>query len=123
MRKAEKTRRHDAGGADIRAEIHRMIAILDRRIDKLDRAIAVLIDGDPVLARQARLLRAVPGVGPTVLAVLLGELPELAISTAAASPRWPDWPRTPVKAGHDAGPAASGAVDAACAMVKTQPSH
>ena len=77
MRKAEKTRRHDAGGAGIRAEINRMIAILDRRIDKLDRAIAVLIDSDPVLARQARLLRAVPGVGPTVLAVLLGELPEL----------------------------------------------
>ena len=77
MRKAEKVRRHDAGAADIRAEINRMIEILDRRIDKLDRAIAALIDADPTLARQAELLRPVPGVGPTVLAVLLGEMPEL----------------------------------------------
>ena len=77
MRKAEKTRRHDAGAPDICAEIARMIAILDRRILKLDRAIAELIDADPDLSRQAELLRAVPGVGPTVLAVLLGELPEL----------------------------------------------
>ena len=77
MRKAEKTRRHDGGAPDICAEIARMIAILDRRILKLDRAIAELIDADPDLSRQAELLRAVPGVGPTVLAVLLGELPEL----------------------------------------------
>lgn len=77
MRKAEKTRRHDAGAADIRAEIFRRIAILDRRILKLDCTIAELIDADPELHRQAELLRAVPGVGPTVLAVLLGELPEL----------------------------------------------
>ena len=31
----------------------------------------------PALAEQARLLSAVPGIGPTVLATLLGELPEL----------------------------------------------
>ena len=77
MRKAEKVRRHDAGGADIRAEIDRMIRILDRRALTMDRTIADLIAADPDLARQAALLRAVPGIGPTVLAVLLGDLPEL----------------------------------------------
>jgi len=77
MRKAEKIRRHDAGGRDILAEINALIAIFDRRIDKLDRAIAALIATDPALCAQARLLRDVPGIGPTVLAVLLGELPEL----------------------------------------------
>ena len=54
-----------------------MIAILDRRVEKLDRRIAALIDESPDLAARADLLRAVPGVGPTVLATLLGELPEL----------------------------------------------
>ena len=79
MRKAERMRRHDAG----RAEIGRMIRILGRRIDALDALdaleaeIAAAIEGDPHTAARARLLRAVPGVGPTVLAVLLGELPEL----------------------------------------------
>ncbi|MEM6487723.1 MAG: transposase, partial [Pseudomonadota bacterium] len=36
-----------------------------------------LITADGALSVQARLLRAVPGIGPTVLATLLGELPEL----------------------------------------------
>ena len=54
-----------------------MIALLDRRIEKLDRQIATLIEKTPALAARARLLAPVPGVGPTVLATLLGELPEL----------------------------------------------
>jgi transposase len=77
MRKAEKLRRQDAGGADILVEIDRMIRILDRRVETMDRTIADLIASDPGLERQAALLRAVPRIGPTVLAVLLGELPEL----------------------------------------------
>lgn len=43
----------------------------------LDREIAVLIAASPTLTRQARLLSAVPGIGPTVLTTLLGDLPEL----------------------------------------------
>ena len=35
------------------------------------------ISNDATQSSQARLLSAVPGVGPTVLATLLGELPEL----------------------------------------------
>jgi transposase len=79
MRKAERMRRHDAGLAEIRAEIGRMIRLLDRRIDALDAEIAAAIEGDPQTAARARLLRAAPGVGPTVLAVLLGEPPELGL--------------------------------------------
>lgn len=77
MRKAEKMRRHSAGQAEIRRDIEAMIVLLDRRVTRLDREIAMLIDTCPELAEQARLLSAVPGVGPTVLATLLGELPEL----------------------------------------------
>jgi transposase len=77
MRKAEKVRRHSAGLPDILREITAMITLLDRRVARLDKAIAALIDQSPRLAEQARLLRAVPGIGPTVLATLLGELPEL----------------------------------------------
>lgn len=76
-RKAEKNRRHGAGQPEILRDIESMIAILDRRVEKLDRRIAALIDESPDLAARADLLRAVPGVGPTVLATLLGELPEL----------------------------------------------
>ncbi|MCZ4260548.1 transposase, partial [Limimaricola sp. G21655-S1] len=77
MRKAEKVRRHSAGQPAILREIETMIALLDRRIVTMDRKIAALIEDSPELIEQAELLRAVPGIGPTVLATLLGELPEL----------------------------------------------
>lgn len=77
MRKAEKTRRHDAGRREIESDINSMIALLDRRIAKLDAQIEAVIEAEPELSDRARLLRPVPGVGPTVLATLLGELPEL----------------------------------------------
>lgn len=77
MRKAEKVRRHDAGQPDILAGIERAIAFLTREIELIDQQVADLIAQSPELAEQARLLRAVPGIGPTVLATLLAELPEL----------------------------------------------
>lgn len=77
MRKAEKVRRPSAGQAEILREIEAMIALLDRRIAHLDREIAALVEASPGLAAQARLLRAVPGIGPIVLATLLADLPEL----------------------------------------------
>lgn len=76
-RKAEKLRRHSAGQPELLRDIESMIAIFDRRIDKLDKQIAAIISESPTLAAQAQLLSVVPGIGPTVLATLLGELPEL----------------------------------------------
>lgn len=76
-RKAEKLRRHSAGQPELLHDIDSMIAIFDRRIEKLDKQIAAIIGESRDLAAQAHLLSAVPGIGPTVLATLLGELPEL----------------------------------------------
>lgn len=77
MRKAEKRHRHSAGQVDIRVAIEAMIDLLASQIAGLDRQIAALIADDQTLHDQAKLLIAVPGIGPTVLATLLGELPEL----------------------------------------------
>jgi transposase len=44
---------------------------------ELEAEIAKHIDDVPVLARQAQLLRSVPGIGPATAARLLAELPEL----------------------------------------------
>lgn len=52
-------------------------AVLDQRTTDMDREIVALIEDDPELDGQAGLVRAMPGPGPTVLATLLGELPEL----------------------------------------------
>jgi len=47
-----------------------MIDLFTRQIAELERAVARLIDDDRALPSQARLLSAVPGIGPTVLAIL-----------------------------------------------------
>lgn len=74
---AVKLRRRSAGQPEILRDIESMIALLDRRIEKLDKEIVAIIAESPGLAAQARLLAAVPGIEPTVLATLIGELPEL----------------------------------------------
>lgn len=77
MRKAEKLRRHSAGQTEIAEAIDAMIALLSAQVEALEKRISALIRADPKLAAQAQLLTAVPGIGPTVLATLLRELPEL----------------------------------------------
>jgi transposase len=81
MRKAEKLHRHSAGQPEISQAIETMIDLLGKQIVEIDRQIAGFIAQDQALSEQARLLNAVPGIGPTigptVLATLLGELPEL----------------------------------------------
>lgn len=77
MRKAEKLRRHSAGQDEIAQHIDAMIELLGVQISTLDRRIAGLIAVDHTLSAKVSLLAAVPGAGPTVLATLLGELPEL----------------------------------------------
>jgi len=145
MRKAGKVRRHSAGQPELLREIEGMIALPDPRIDRLDRQIAALIAQSPGLAVKARLPSAVPGVGPTVLAILLGPGPARArprrsgltachrqpvraaltpnseASADGASPRWRASHRSPAKAGCGAGPAASGAADQRSARPSTSP--
>src|SRR5580692_3515677 len=54
-----------------------IIAALEKQIEKLDRQIRNLIDADDDFRDLDRLLRTVPGVGPTLAATLLADVPEL----------------------------------------------
>jgi hypothetical protein len=63
--------------ADAHAGIRRLVAVLDRRIAKLETLMAQSIAQDPELAETDRRLPTVPGAGPVVAATLLAELPEL----------------------------------------------
>jgi transposase len=77
LRKQEATRLQQTADAETRADIRSLIAVLDRRIAKVEARMASLIAADPELAALDRRLRAVPGVGPVVAATLITELPEL----------------------------------------------
>jgi len=77
MRKQEATRLKQTHDAVSRADIRSLLSILDRRIQKIEQRIAMLIAKDAELAETARRLQTVPGVGLIVAATLLTELPEL----------------------------------------------
>ena len=77
MRKQEATRLKQTHDSVARADIRSLVAILDRRIRRLEMQMATLIEADPGLAQTARRLQTVPGVGLIVAATLLAELPEL----------------------------------------------
>lgn len=60
-----------------RKSIGAVITTLDSQIQKLDGQIRDLIDSDDEFKTLDKLLRSVPGVGPTLSATLTAELPEL----------------------------------------------
>jgi transposase len=77
MRKQEATRLQQTADPVARADIRGVIAMLDRRIAKIEARMSDLVTADPELAAIERRLRTAPGVGPIVAATLIAELPEL----------------------------------------------
>jgi transposase len=77
MRKAELTRKHQAGHDDLLEEIEAHIGFLTRQLRAVEARIAEHIAADRELAATDALLRSMPGIGPVAAASLLAELPEL----------------------------------------------
>jgi transposase len=76
MLTAEDNRRRSAPAA-IRADIQAHIAWLRKRLKDLDQELGQSLRASPLWREQEDVLRSVPGIGPTVTATLLAELPEL----------------------------------------------
>ena len=77
MRAVERARLADCDHDALRADLASHITILDQMIASLEGRIAAMVEADVGLARLARRLRSVPGIGPVVAGRLLAGLPEL----------------------------------------------
>ncbi len=77
LRSMEKIRQPQAVHKTASRSIQKMIKVLDLQIAALDKAIARLIKADDDWRTKRDLIESVPGVGPTVSATLVAELPEL----------------------------------------------
>jgi transposase len=75
---AERNRLSQSRDPWIRAGITSHIKVMARQRQAIEARIAALIAAHPALAEQNRILRTLPGIGPTIAAVLLARLPELA---------------------------------------------
>ena len=73
---AERQRRRQAPAA-VRADIDAVLAVLTRRVARLDAQIVRAVQASPHLRARAAWLRSIPGIGPVAAATLLAELPEL----------------------------------------------
>ena len=73
----EKQRFGCAGDVFIRREIAGLLRLLERRLKRIEAAIAAQIAADRNLTRDAARLQTAPGVGPVIGASLLARLPEL----------------------------------------------
>lgn len=76
-RTAERQHLQQEREPDLRDDIAGNIARLDRDIRAIERRIAHCIESRPELARDARLLTAIPGIGPVIAATLIAGMPEL----------------------------------------------
>ena len=73
----QSNRLHSTFSTSARKSIGVVITALEKQIEKLDRQIHGLIDADDDFRDLHRLLREVPGVGPTLAATLIADVPEL----------------------------------------------
>jgi transposase len=76
MRTAEQNRSRGAS-ARIQAQIREHVAWLNRQIGELDREIGQRLRSSPAWRERDELYRSAPGIGPTVSATLVADLPEL----------------------------------------------
>jgi transposase len=77
MRQQERTRRTECSDVAMRADLEMHLAWLDARIAQWDAEIRRLLAQSERLARLARLLRSIPGIGPVAAATLIALMPEL----------------------------------------------
>jgi transposase len=77
MRAQEKNRRSEAHDRAIIEDIARLIGFLDGEIAAIEARITTLINAEPAIAEEARLLRSAPGVGPVACMQLIAQMPEL----------------------------------------------
>ena len=77
MLTAERNRLALAPQARIRRDLQTHIHFLEQRLKEANDDLQQLLRASPLWRATERLLRSVPGIGPTTSAVLLAELPEL----------------------------------------------
>lgn len=59
------------GHVQARAELSRLIQVLQRHVQRLDSEIEHRIGKEPDLCRKAEILTSIPGIGPTTAAALI----------------------------------------------------
>jgi transposase len=74
---AERQRESRMTRRSLKADIARMIRLLEKELSKLDRELDDVVRGTPAWREKEDLLASVPGVGPVIARTMIAEMPEL----------------------------------------------
>jgi transposase len=77
LRTMESNRREQVVTAVARKSIDTILRALNSELDRLDAAIAKLVESDDEWRNKMQMLKAVPGIGPITGVTLVAEVPEL----------------------------------------------
>lgn len=77
MRAVERTRLRQTSDAGLRQSIQRIIALLGKELERVERQAAACIQQSETWKQQEAVLRTAPGIGAKTARVLLAQLPEL----------------------------------------------
>ena len=77
LRTAETNRLETVMTKRTRQSIQQVLKTLEQQVNRMDKAIAELIESDDDWRHKKEILDTVPGVGPVTSSALLGEIPEL----------------------------------------------
>lgn len=80
-RAKEKMRLKQAREDAVRASIERLIAFLNEQIERVEKEIETLIEGNTAMAEKCALVKTFPGIGSVTTHMILAELPELGACT------------------------------------------
>lgn len=79
LRTAEFNRKETVAAKSVKKSIQQVIDLLNKQIQRIEQDIETLLASDDDYKGKASLLGSVPGLGPTTVATLLAELPELGL--------------------------------------------
>ncbi|HET7411481.1 MAG TPA: IS110 family transposase [Pararhizobium sp.] len=77
MLQAETNRLEHASNAHVLKSLKASIAAITKTLDAIEAEITLLLKTEESMARKAKLMRTVPGVGPGVAATMIAHMPEL----------------------------------------------
>jgi transposase len=77
LRRVELNHKESASSKIVRKNVQRMVDLLRKQIEQLDKEILRLIEEDDDWNQKAKLLDTAPGIGQVNIVTLLGQIPEL----------------------------------------------
>ena len=79
LRTAESNRQEQMTSKSVRKSLRKVITLLKKQIDGIEKEIADLLDSDDEFKSKGNVMKSVPGVGDVTATSLLTELPELGL--------------------------------------------